>query len=96
MSTIFLDHFGSRIDIGDTVAVAFPEGRSSARLRVGKVLSFYEKEQPTSIDYRTKMPVQRPPIRKIEVEWDKSLSGHYAPDKPTKIELASYRFIKIK
>ena len=96
MSTPFLDIFGALIDVGDTVAVAFPEGRSSARLRIGKVLSFYEKEQAPYWDYRTKMHTPRSPIRKIEVEWDKSHSGVYSPDKPTKIELASSRFLKIK
>jgi hypothetical protein len=90
-----LDIVGTPLDIGDTVAVAFPDGRSSAKLRVGKILSI--TETPTEV-FNRNLGTYGPgrPIIKVEFEWDKALSGGYVPDKPTKTEHIRGRLLKIK
>lgn len=96
MTVKFSDIFDQPLEVGDRVAVAFPDGRSSAVLRIGKVHSFYEKLQPDRWVHREKRYIEQPPIQKIVIEWDDEASGGYTPDKPSKVELARYRFMKIK
>lgn len=90
-----LDILGRPLDIGDTVAVAFPEGRSSAYMRVGEILSI--TETATEV-YNRNLGTYGPgrPIIKIEFKWDKQLSGGSVPDKPTKTENIRGRLMKIK
>jgi hypothetical protein len=88
--------FGTPIDIGDKVVVAFPEGRSSAVLRVGTIESFYEKEQPPYWNNQTRSYLQRPANRKVVVDWDRDFGGWATPDKPSKVSPDSERFLKIK
>lgn len=90
-----LDILDQPLDIGDKVAVAFPDGRSSAKLRVGTILSITEKA--TEI-YNRNLGTYGPgrPIITIEFEWDKTLSGGGVPDKPTKTERIHGRLLKIK
>jgi hypothetical protein len=90
-----LDILGNPLDIGDKVAVAFPDGRSSAKLRVGEILSI--TETPTErFNRNLGTYVPGPPLVKVELKWDKALSGGYVPDKPTKTENIRGRFMKIK
>lgn len=96
MTIQFTDIFDQPLEVGDTVAVAFPAGRSSAVLRIGKVHSYYEKLQPDRWNHYEQRHIEQPPVRKIVIEWDDEVSGGYTPDKPSKVELARYRFMKIK
>ena len=95
MTAPFLDTFGSPIDIGDKVVVAFPLG-NNATLRLGEVLSFYETKQHPRYDHRTQTYTPVPPIRKVVIEWDQNFGGWGTPDKPSKVGLESDRFLKIK
>lgn len=94
MTQPFFDILGCRVDIGEIVAVAFPDG-SSADLRIGKVISFIEKPQPDRFNRNTQTYHQMPPELKIEIEWDQARTGGWVPDKPTKIRPDKSRFIKV-
>lgn len=96
MTFKFFDIFDQPLEVGDRVAVAFPAGRSSAVLRIGRVHSYYEKAQPDRWNHREQRHIEQEPIRKIVIEWDEEASGGYTPDKPTKVELQRYRFMKVQ
>lgn len=86
--------FGSPIDVGDRVVVAFPLG-TSATLRVGKVESFYETRQDPYWDYQSGAYIPRPSSYKVVVDWDRDFGSWGTPDKPSKVKLDSERFLKV-
>jgi hypothetical protein len=95
MSKAINDILGNELKVGDEVAVAFPSGRSSAKLRVGKIIGFTEK--PTEVyNYHLGASFPGPPKFEVEIEWDKDKSGGYLPSKKaTKLENTSGRFVKL-
>jgi hypothetical protein len=95
MTAPITDILGNQLDVGDEVAVAFPNGRSSAELRVGEIISFTEKERDIwNPSLRAWFP--GPPIIQIEIKWDKDRSAGYSvPEKPTKLKDHQGRMVKI-
>jgi hypothetical protein len=74
------DLLGSPLDLGDEIAVAFPDGSSGAELRIGSILQIIEK--PTerwNRDLRAYFP--GPPSYTLEIKWDKDKSPYGTPVK---------------
>lgn len=90
------DLVGNEVNVGDEIAMAFTEGRSSATLRVG-VITDYTVKETEHYNYQLGTTVQGDDIVKIMVQWDKDKSGATwsLPDKPTLVTYDCDRIIKL-
>jgi hypothetical protein len=80
---------GDLVTVGDTIAYAATDGRSSG-IRVGKILKITEAHTKNDKYWGEchKVPT------KIQVEVAFS-SGYWAPEKPTTIDASLKRFVKV-
>lgn len=93
MQNTWFDLFDKRLEVGDTVAVAFPSG-SSAVHRIGKIVGFPTRYVAGPYNRQTRL--QDPGYDEIlvEIEWDTELS-QWAPAKSKMQNSDKYRFIKL-
>lgn len=80
------------VKVGDTIAYAATDGRSSG-LRVGKVIEIVSEHQKFDSWDKEKEYPRTVPL-KIRVLVDQS-SGYWAPEKPVLIEAGFRRFVKL-
>jgi hypothetical protein len=93
MTHQFTDILGNALSVGDEIAVAFPEGRSSAELRIGKIATVIEKE--TEIWNRNlNAYFPGPPTYTLEVEWYTNKSPYGTPKK-SKMQRPAGRILKL-
>lgn len=90
------DLVGNEVKVGDEIAMAFTEGRSSATLRVG-IITEYTVKETEHYNYHLGTTVPGDDIVKIMVEWNKDKSGATwsLPEKPTLVRYDSDRIIKL-
>lgn len=92
--TQLTDILGTPLAVGDELAVAFPDGGSSAELRIGSILQIIEK--PTEIYNRNlKAYFPGPPTFTLEIKWDKDKSPYGTPEK-SKMSRPAGRILKLK
>jgi hypothetical protein len=94
MNSGIKDILGNPLAVGDEIVVAFPDGGSSAELRIGAILQIIEK--PTerwNRDLKTYFP--GPPTYTLEVKWDKDKSPSFTPEK-SKMSKPAGRIMKLK
>lgn len=90
----FTDVFGKPLAIGDEITMAFPNGRSSASLRFGKITNILEKDTEVwNRDLRAYFP--GPTEYTLVIEWDATKSPSWVPEKPTKIKETFGRILKL-
>lgn len=93
MNAQLTDILGNTLAVGDEIAVAFPDGGSSAELRIGEILQILEKAtERWNRDLNAYFP--GPPAYTLEIKWDKAKSPYSTPDK-SKMSRPSGRILKL-
>lgn len=93
MNSGITDILGNPLAVGDELAVSFPDGGSSAEMRIGSILQIIEK--PTerwNRDLNAYFP--GPPTYTLEIKWDKAKSPSFTPDK-SKMSRPNGRILKL-